>query len=285
MALPVNDGILQIFDVEHGQCALLTVPRIGGGWDRVLVDCGHNTTTGWSPTSHFQRLQETKLQQLVVTNYDEDHMSNYRDFLDSGVYVEWLTRNKSVSGGDIQKLKSETGMGPGIEALVNTLGNFAAPKIGEAVLSMAGVETQTFYNNYPVFDDENNLSCIFVMTVHGWTFMFPGDMERAGFDHLLATNAKFRTMLPNVDVLIASHHGRENGICPDMFDKWGCKPEVVVISDDYMKYDTQKTTQYYNSKCGNGIPNFRNSGLRKVLTTRKDGDITFHFINGRCTVT
>jgi hypothetical protein len=33
---------LQIFDVEHGACSLLTADNNA----RVMIDCGHNATTG-----------------------------------------------------------------------------------------------------------------------------------------------------------------------------------------------------------------------------------------------
>lgn len=37
--IPVNDALLQILNVEHGACALLTTPMGTGNWRRVLIDC------------------------------------------------------------------------------------------------------------------------------------------------------------------------------------------------------------------------------------------------------
>jgi hypothetical protein len=48
MTFAVDDGILQIFDVDHGQCALLTLPSPGGA-RRVLIDCGHSADFRGSP--------------------------------------------------------------------------------------------------------------------------------------------------------------------------------------------------------------------------------------------
>src|SRR5204863_9259693 len=72
-------------------------------------------------------------------------------------------------------------------------------------------------------------------------------------------------------------------ICPELFDVYGCNPNVIVISDDCHQYDTQKTTSYCGSKC-KGISSFRSDGERRVLTTRSDGAITFSFANGNCYV-
>jgi len=86
------------------------------------------------------------------------------------------------------------------------------------------------------------------LTINGLRFLFPGDLEKAGWLQLLVDNATFRDTVKLTDVLIASHHGRENGICEAVFDVVGCKPVIVVVSDDYHQYDTQKTIQYYGSK-------------------------------------
>lgn len=63
-------------------------------------------------------------------------------------------------------------------------------------------------------------------------------MERKGVDNMLRTCAPFRSPVAGVNILVAAHHGRKNGICPDMFDKHGCNPTIVVISDDYKQHDT-----------------------------------------------
>lgn len=82
MTLPVHDGLLQIFDVEHGACALLTVTAPNGGVRRLLIDCGHNASTRWTPGGHLKSLGVTQIEQLIITNYDEDHVSGYRSLAD-----------------------------------------------------------------------------------------------------------------------------------------------------------------------------------------------------------
>ena len=39
--------LLDIFDVEHGACALITTSN----GKRVMIDCGHNAATNWRPGS------------------------------------------------------------------------------------------------------------------------------------------------------------------------------------------------------------------------------------------
>jgi beta-lactamase superfamily II metal-dependent hydrolase len=282
---PLHDGLLQVFDVEHGACSLLTVPTENGGAARLLIDCGHNANMPWYPGDHLAGLGVSNLDQLAVTNYDEDHVSGYCNLLENGINVQWILRNPSVTPTTIRHLKTEDGMGPGIDALVTSLVTFGPPAAGGPIGPVfRGVQREWIWNQYPHFEDENNLSLILHLKIQGFSFLYTGDMECAGFRNVLETNARFREICGEVDVLVASHHGRENGICPEMFDDWGCQPKVVVISDDYKQHATQETTNYYGSKA-QGISNFRGIGnTRRVLTTRSDKEIQFSFQGSNCWV-
>ena len=259
--------LLQIFDVEHGACALLTCDN----GTRMMIDCGHNATTGWKPGNHLAGLGVTMLDMLMVTNYDEDHVSGIRN-LEEKVFVSWLVRNKSVNGPALLNLKSDTGAGPSIRHLAARMPDFV-PSL-DPLPVFPNVNWNVYYNGFPDFDDENNLSMVVELVVNGVRFLFPGDLERAGWLKLLTTNTAFWNAVKHTDVLIASHHGRQNGICEEIFDAVGCAPQIVVISDDYHQYDTQKTTQFYGSKA-NGV--VLGTEKRKVLTTRCDGEIRFDF--------
>lgn len=285
MSLPLHDGALQIFNVDHGQCALLTLPG-STGVRRVLIDCGHSVDfqgAPWYPGQHLSQLGVDYVDMLICTNFDEDHVSGFPDLEQRGITIGCILGNPTVSPETIRHLKSEDGMGNGIAALANAIA--ARRDIGWAQVppTIPGLGLSLTWNPYPYFEDENNLSLVTTLTIHGYRFMFPGDMEKAGFEHMLATYPPFRQTLAGVHVLIASHHGRANGICPAMFDQYGCTPQLVVISDDYRQYRSQETTNYYGGKA-RGIPWFRNGGARHVLTTRSDGEIRFSFHGGHCTV-
>jgi beta-lactamase superfamily II metal-dependent hydrolase len=259
---------LKIFDVEHGACALLTCDDN----TRLMLDCGHNGDTGWKPGTYLREQGIASIETLAVTNYDEDHVSGADDLFDR-VSVGWLWRNKSVSAQTIRYLKSEDGMGPGIDRLVHEIENTYTGTGGGTATppSFQGLKRVGFSNSYPEFDDENNLSLVVHLNCNGVGVLFPGDLERAGWLKLLE-RADFREALRNTKVLVASHHGRENGCCEEIFSY--CKPYYVVISDKGYMYDTQRTIPFY-SKYAIGGP-FRGD-TRKILTTRRDGRIGFKF--------
>lgn len=281
MRIDLQDGLLQVFDVDHGQCALLTMPGPRGN-RYVMIDSGHATNfqgAPWYPGQHLAAAGIKFLDLLVCTNYDEDHASGFPDLQSRGITVGCILGNPSVAPETIVHLKTEDGMGDGIRAIASSLA--ARRNIGFAQTPpvIPGVQLTWAWNPYPTFDDENNLSLVANLNILGWNFMFPGDMELRGWNHLLATCAPFRAIVADVHVLVAAHHGRRSGICPDMFNVYGCRPNFVVISDDYKQYDSQETTNYYASKVA-GLSWFRKDGARKVLTTRSDHEIRFSFRNG-----
>lgn len=255
---------LEIFDVEHGACSLITTDDN----KHVLVDCGHNATTGWRPGDYLVGREIATVEALVITNYDEDHVSGFPNLRDQ-IAVNWLYRNNTVSAAAIRELKSKDGMGAGIERLVDEIENVF---LHSGSCDLGSVELKVFRNEYLTdFDDENNLSLVTFVKYGTHSILFPGDLQTAGWEKLLE-HQSFRDELASVTVFFASHHGRDNGICQDVFNG-KCEPFYVVISDRQKGFQSQETTDYRGVSKGGP---FRDEN-RHVLTTRKDGNISFDF--------
>jgi len=283
MNVSLQDGFLQIFNVDHGQCALLTIPG-PAGTKRVMIDCGHavnfkGSGKPWYPGQHLQAMGINWIDLLIATNYDEDHMSGFPDLMARKIGIGCILGNPTVAPETIVQLKTEDGMGNGIKELAQVLAFRRNMHWAQTPPAIPGLDLSYFWNPYPHFDDENNLSLVALLTIQSIKFLFPGDMEKKGFLHMLRTFPPFGNAVSGVHVLVASHHGRQNGICEDMFDVHGCNPNIVVISDDYKQHSTQETTAFYSRKV-KGIGWFRNEGARYVLSTRSDNEICFSFNNG-----
>ena len=260
---------MTVFDVEHGACALVTCDN----GSRIMIDCGHNGGNDWRPGNYLQERGVGVLELLIVTNYDEDHVSGLPNLREK-VEIRYLLRNKSISPEIITQLKSEDGMGNGIEELVDMAKSYTSPVDPQTAPTYPRVEWQGYHNTYPEFDDENNLSLIVNMKIAGINFLFTGDLEKAGWKALLEGNANFREAVKKVDILFASHHGRENGKYEPLFDEYECNPTLIVISDKKMMHQSQETVGYYGQQAkGFSV----NGGDRYVLTTRGDGCIRFNF--------
>lgn len=261
---------IDIFDVEHGQCSLIT-STIG---EHMLIDCGHNSTSGWRPSQHLAALGVGWIEELMITNYDEDHASDLVA-LRNAVGIGILSRNPTVSGADIVQLKSHGGIGAGIAALAQMTEGYGSAVAQQPFFD--GLRTNHFWNTYPTdFVDENNLSLVSIFQWPTLSICFSGDMEVAGWKRLLL-RPDFRAAMANVTIFVASHHGRQNGYCPELFEQTGLNPEAIVISDSGIQYATQETVALYR-KHARGFP--LNGSRRHVLTTRRDGRITFNMLTG-----
>lgn len=253
---------IEIFDVEHGACVLVT----GDNSARLLFDCGHNSTSEWRPSLALPARGIHAVEALVISNYDEDHVSDLPQLFRS-VYVPTLFRNPSVRPSVIRELKSESGMGEGIGTLAYMASNhYVAPV--RSPLDFGGIGVSYFWNVYPSFDDENNLSLVTILQYPGLGIIFPGDLEKAGWKQLL-TRADFQTALAGVNVFVASHHGRETGYCSEVFNY--CHPEIVIFSDKSIIHETQKSAGLYRPHT-RGV-GFFDGETRYVVTTRNNGYI------------
>jgi hypothetical protein len=130
-----------------------------------------------------------------------------------------------------------------------------------------------FFQGAALFDNTNDLSAVYFLSYGPFKILFPGDIERAGWlAHL--RNPAFVIELRTTTILVAPHHGRENGFCEEVFKF--LKPHAVVISDKSIMHGTQEMVPDYRQVIGgNGILLTNERDRRHVLTTRRDGDIVF----------
>jgi beta-lactamase superfamily II metal-dependent hydrolase len=279
--------LLRVFDVEHGACAMLAAPTGTNADALAMIDCGHNNSTGWRP-SHFIRrtLQRGWLDYLLITNADQDHISDLATLITSGISVRHLMSNTQVSPQTLQWIKRQAGpVTADAEALINMRVNYGPSGSGVPFnQAMGGITVSCFFHTLPAFANTNDLSCAFFITFGSFRILFPGDLEKPGWRAHLQ-NQTFLTELCKTTILVASHHGRQNGFCEEVFQY--LQPQAVVISDKSLLHDSQETVPDYRSKVrGEGIIITNEQGRRQVLTTRNDGDMLFRVeLNGNYTVT
>jgi beta-lactamase superfamily II metal-dependent hydrolase len=258
---------INILDAAHGFCAYI----VADNRNVILIDCGKNEETGFEPSRYLAGRGCRVVELFIVSNYDEDHLSDLPN-LRNKIRIERLLRNKSISGDELRRLKLEAGpLGPGMEALLGMIGNYITTPAQP--IDFDGIERKTFYNEFPTFPDTNNLSVVTFLHYLGTHIVFPGDLEKAGWLALLE-QSEFQRELEKTNFLVASHHGRESGYCEEVFGY--CQPNLVIVSDEDVKYDTQKTPY---RKHATGVP-WSDGTTRYVLTTRNDGKITISQMPG-----
>lgn len=263
---------LVIWDVQHGACAMVQhVNQYAGRL--AMIDSG--SADDWCPSAYITKtLWRNRLDYLFITNADQDHMSDLQGLWDAGIIIPVLFRNPSYTGEQMRQIKRQSGpLSTDAERYVSSCATFNQPVSEHFNQHMGGITATTFWNSYPYFTDTNNLSLVIFIKYANFKILFPGDLEKAGWEALLQ-RADFRAELIDTNVLVASHHGRESGYCADIFKYF--TPSVVVISDKPIEHETQKMGPDYRRVVRNqGVRVRTTMKERHVLTTRRDGWIQF----------
>ena len=251
-----------IHDVGHGFCAHL---KHDNG-NVILWDCGHKMDPENRPSKFLPAAGISTVHRLVITNYDEDHISDLPS-LRQAVRINTLQRNRSITPDQLRKLKEETGpISPAMSSLLSMLNEYTGDVT--APPSFPNVGLASFFCTYPKdFQDTNNLSVVTFLEMPMCNVVIPGDIEKPGWEKLLQ-NREFCDNLSRTTVFIASHHGRTSGYCKEVFNY--CRPHVVIFSDGPKRYATQEETNTYAAHASGVSFNGR---TRYVLTTRNDGPI------------
>lgn len=248
-----------------------------------MIDSGDNSTTGWKPSTYIKRyLNRGVLDYLFVTNADLDHISDLNNLWREGIAVSTFIRNRSVSPQIMAIIKEMSGeLTDDIQRYLDLHASYVYPVDAPFDQNMGGITVRTFWNSTPRFYDTNNLSLVLFFKFGAFKILFPGDLEEDGWLALLEQPA-FRAELAGTTVLVASHHGRENGYCDALFEF--CQPRAIVMSDKAIMHDTQAMTQTYRQRVNDHWPNgvlvATTSKHRRVLTTRRDGWVQFN-VNDR----
>ena len=125
----------EILDVEHGFCAY----AVGSDGGVLLFDCGHGSVN--RPSTYLPDRGITNIRRFFVTNYDEDHIS---DLLAArrNLHIEVLTRNASMTSGQIRSLKTPP-ISPAMNELLGMIESFTGGVTPEQ-LEPAGLQRLVF---------------------------------------------------------------------------------------------------------------------------------------------
>lgn len=260
---------IEIHDVDHGGCVAITSPT----GERLMLDCGHNLSRPWFPSIAYMG---ERIETLMLMNLDEDHVQDLEGMCQRTT-IGALVSNPTIDASALRAMKPD-GMRSGVTMAHEIFSHVGHGFLGSWQHGLGGVQWHAFWNVYGTdFEDTNNLSLAVFVSWGGFTALFGGDLETAGWRRLLRFPV-FRQRLMEVKLFVASHHGRENGQCGELF-AW-CKPEVIVFSDGAKQYGTQETVDWYRQRasgkfdCSSYRGGLALPPMRKVMTTRSDGTIT-----------
>ncbi len=212
---------------------------------------------------------------LTLTNYDQDHFSGLPTVREN-VHIDTVRFPKNISSEELKNAKDEI-----TEALEHVC-EIKNTYTSDATYHQPPYAVHCFSLNQSQLDSEeintNHLSQLVFVEYGGSKICICGDLEKSAWEKILQ-NIEVQKHLKTTNVLIAPHHGRDNGYHEDVF-KYCNKPDCIIISDKELMYDTQiSMADKYGKQVPTGI-NFKGENpLRKVLSTRNDGHLWLRFDN------
>lgn len=206
-------------DVEHGNAVVL---RSSQG--RVLVVDGGKETRGPDRyslvVSYLRHVGVQKVDGVFDTHPDEDHVGGLVNVLGAyPVAVAYEGAQARSDSGIYQAFK---------ETILNRHVRLQPLKEGDHLEELAPAHYTVLHppDGYiPHIHADNNYSLVSLVSFGGVNLVLPGDLEKDGLLKLLKDNQPF----PQVDWLMAPHHGRKSG--EPLLCAKGFKPRFIVLSD------------------------------------------------------
>lgn len=195
----LDDTRLMVLDVGQGQCLLLQ-----SGGKTYMIDCGGDSDVTAADIAAETLLSQgiTRLDGLILTHGDRDHAGAVGPLL-SRVDTDLLL---------LPPVRTELAEKTGGEVV------YAAQDL---VLTDEEISIRIFAPIYSGDSNENSLCILF--DTENCDILVTGD--RSGFgERMLLRHAD----IPQVDVLIAGHHGSANSTCEELLA--AVRPETVCIS-------------------------------------------------------
>ncbi len=204
--LEERGAVAAVLDVGQGQCICL---RRGGS--TILVDCGGSggARTGDTAADYLDSLGETRVDLLLLTHYDSDHTGG----------VEELLRRVEVSAVLLPDYQPENGLREPLISAAEAAGAEVRLLDRDADLTLGPWQVSVYAGT----DDGNGAGLSARLETEGLSLLVTGDLDAEAEWRLLRTRE-----LPQVDVLVAGHHGAKDSTSAPLLET--VRPKTVVIS-------------------------------------------------------
>ena len=196
---------IKFIDVGQGEAILIALPE-----KTVLIDAG---PTGSAPkiAQVLQELGRNKIDYLVATHPDEDHIGGMADVISNTQIGTIYAPNKTNNTATYRKF---------LTAIQNNNLQITLAEAGTIIDQTDSYKLEILWPKKDAnFPDTNDYSIIIKLTVGNKMFLFTGDAP---------TNAILNSNPGHIDVLKLSHHGSRTGTTEVLIHK--LSPTYAVLS-------------------------------------------------------
>ena len=198
----------QVLDVGQGQCVLFVSQD-----HAAVVDCGGSgmNSAGDKLGNQLELLGIRELDALILTHYDSDHINGLEALLERTRVTQVIAPTPEADSQDAETVKTLCAR---YDIPWNQLKRDETLSVGAGRLEIYA----------PLTEGKSNESGLAVVsTVHDFDVLVTGDMDKATEKKLLKAKP-----LPDVEVLLAGHHGSSYSTGKELLD--ATTPEAAVIS-------------------------------------------------------
>ena len=206
-AQAITNVTIKFIDVGQGEAILIALPE-----KTMLIDAGP-TGSAQKIAQVLQELGRDKIDYLVATHPDEDHIGGMADVISSTQIGTIYAPNKTNNTATYKKF---------LTAIQNNNLQITLAEAGTIIDQTDAYKLEILWPTKDAnFPDTNDYSIIIKLTVGTKTFLFTGDAP---------TSAILQTNPGHIDVLKLSHHGSRTGTNEQLVRE--LSPTYAVISYD-----------------------------------------------------
>ena len=212
--LSVGGTRITALDVGQGQCIVLM-----SGQYTAVIDCGSNSgkDAGDLLVRYLKNHGRSRIDLLVLTHFHTDHAGGVESVL-WGFPVTAIAMPDTEDDDKLQQSIASLAYDKGIQTVY--VSDDLQAQLGDMYLSL--------YE--PVGDaDENERGIVILASEDDFDLLITGDIGADTERRLLSL-----TTLPDIEVLIAGHHGSKHATCDELLD--AVTPETALISVGYNSY-------------------------------------------------
>ncbi len=205
----------------------VTFPKIGKadcsiliqGGQVMVIDCGEAENSG-EILQTLWGLGVTRIDCLVITHFDKDHVGGAADILKALAVSQVLEPDYTPENPQSESYLAYR------QALTDTkvpclhVTDSKTFSLGTASVTVTGTSGKTYEKNV-----DNNNSLLVSVTHSGNRLLFAGDIEKQRIRDLLDTG------IAQYDFLKVPHHGVYNNALPDFFQAVGMQYAVITCSE------------------------------------------------------
>ena len=225
-------GELQIHFLELGNQYTGDCTYIKAGDVDILIDAGSRSSSVPVIAEYInQYVTDGKLEYVIVTHAHQDHYAGFSvtdgsifDLYECEVIIDFAMTNQEDKGTNmysryLAERDAEIAAGATHYTAAECVDLYDGIFAFDSGITMTVLDSYYYYNEA---ETENDYSVCTLFTYGSYNYLFTGDLEEDGEEHLVSMNT-----LPEVTLYKAGHHGSKTSSSDALLEV--IKPEVVCV--------------------------------------------------------